>query len=102
MTQPPTPGTQYKGDGLSGFPLVQITDPVIPGVVTFFPVSEGWASMYLTHTMPVQVFLRVYSPCENPPAENSISKTDLPWLQPFFSPVIKSLRAGLKKIARLW
>jgi hypothetical protein len=86
MDNPPLPGTEWCGDGLSGFRRIQITDHTWDGeYIYFFPLTAGWRENFLTYQLPLEVFHRVYSPCANPPAENSFSKTVSRWLRPFSS-----------------
>jgi hypothetical protein len=95
----PLPGTIYRGDGLSGFSRIQISDYTTPDVVYFFPLSEGWTLFVLTYSLPLDVFHRVYQPCASQVEENSSSKTASPSPQPFYSRLFRFCRENLTKIA---
>lgn len=76
----PFPNSRWTGDGLSGFREVLILPYFDEQNVWFAPTSEGWREFFLSYSLPLEVFHRVYSPClENPPEENSSSKIASLW-----------------------
>ena len=78
----PPPNSRWRGDGLSGFREILVLPYWDEDFIFFAPTSEGWKEFFLTYSLPLEVFHRVYSPCpEPPPEENSSSKTASLWRQ---------------------
>jgi hypothetical protein len=98
----PDTNSLWRGDGLSGFREITVTDQFDGENVYFYPTGDGWTQMFLTYHLPLLVFHRIYSPCESHPRENSFSKIASPWPQPFFMSVARFYQAALARIRQLW